>query len=77
MRNKLKQSAEEVKSINSSYNELVKTNETNINQLQTEIKKNSNLNKEITSLKADNNKNVQEINQLGERLNSLRSQNKD
>lgn len=76
-RNKLKQSTEEIKSINSVYNELLKTNETNINQLQSEIKKNSTLNKEITTLKADNNKNIQEINQLGERLNSLRSQNKD
>lgn len=77
MRNKLKQSNEELKSLNSVYSQSVKTNETNVNQLQSEIKKNSTLHKEIAALKADNNKNIQEINQLGERMNSLRSQNKD
>jgi chromosome segregation ATPase len=77
MRNKLKQINQEYNQLETNQIELNKVNETNINQLQTEIKKNSLLNKEIASLKSDNNKNIQEINQLGERLNTLRSANKD
>lgn len=77
MRNKLKQINEDFKLLESNYNQISRSNETNVNQLQLEIKKNSNLNKEIATLKSDNNKNIQEINQQGERMNSLRSTNKD
>lgn len=68
--------ANENKELSAKYAELQNNFNSNLDQLRKEIKKNSNFVKENSELRIENNRNIAEINQLEERLNSIRELNK-
>jgi len=77
IKNKMQNLSQEHKDITLKYTDQQLNLNNTLEQLRKEIKKNSHFVKDNSELRIENNKNIVEINQLEERLNSIRELNKN